>query len=246
MKRTHKERQDEAERLAFLGILAAGLAHEIRNPLSTLEVNLQLLKEDWQDPSTPREARSLRKVETILRETRRLEQILSEFLRFAGRHELSLADLDVHEVLDEILDFVAPEHERASIKIVRAYNRKVPLVSLDRNLFKQAVLNILINARQAMPRGGTLTIRTRAEGDHVRIELADTGTGIGEEDLPHIFKIFFSTKKGGTGLGLPTARRIIEEHEGTLDVETEPGKGACFILRLPPAGSDDGAEPDRA
>lgn len=240
MTRDQRERRENAERLAFLGILAGGLAHEIKNPLSTLEVNLQLLKEDWQNPTTPRETRSLKKIETLLRETRRLGEILEDFLRFAARHEILLADCDLHEVLDEILDFVAPEQARSRITIAREYDRKLPLVSLDRNLFKQAMLNILINARQAMPNGGRLTVRTAREGELARIEVRDTGVGIAEEDLPHIFKVFFSTKKGGTGLGLPTALRIVEEHDGTIDVESEPGAGACFVLRLPLVGAGEG------
>ncbi|MBI5366340.1 MAG: two-component sensor histidine kinase [Planctomycetes bacterium] len=238
MRGTDRWLRPDDEQAGLLSALAAGLAHEIRNPLSTLQVNLQLLKEDWLNPSTPRETRALKKVETILRETRRLEDILNDFLRFAAHHEIVLADCDLHQVLDEILDFLTPEWTRLGIGLTRDYDRKLPLVGLDRNLFRQAVLNLLINARQVLASGGRVVVRTRREGDRARIDIADDGPGIKPEDLPHIFKVFFSTKKGGTGLGLPTARRIVAEHDGTLAVDSEPGRGSTFTIRLPLAPSE--------
>ena len=219
--------------LAFVGALAAGLAHEIRNPLSTLGLNLQLLREDWENPVTEKEARAYRKIQTLLRETKRLEQIVNDFLRFAAGHDLRREPTPLAALLDEQLEFVGPAAARAGVAVRREFGPRLPPVPLDANLIRQAALNLLLNALQAMPRGGELSVRARREGDDAVVEVADTGVGIPAEMRDRIFHIYVSTKPGGTGLGLPTARRIIEEHGGALTVESEVGKGSTFRIRLP-------------
>ena len=222
----------QSARLAHLGSLAGGLAHEIKNPLSTLNINLQLLEEDL-ERSDVSPVRIRTRLEGLRREVTRLQEVLDDFLRFAHGYELHLEEESVNEVVDEVLDFVGPEARQKRINIIRGAGPAIPRCRLDRNLIKQAFLNILINAQQAMPEGGDLMVRTAAEREGVRIEFTDTGAGIRPEHLDRIWDVYFSTKKGGTGLGLPTARRIVEEHHGSIDVNSEVGKGSCFTIRLP-------------
>lgn len=226
----------EAQALAYAGSLAGGLAHEIRNPLSTISIQLQLLQEDWADAMTDRERRSLAKVKILLGEAKRLEGILSDFLSFSAGHKLSVTDEDVNSVLDEVLDFIRPEAEAHGIRIQRLYERTLPLVPMDRNLVKQVFLNIAKNAREAMPKGGEILVRTAREGRACRVEIADTGEGIAPDYLDRIWRAYFTTKKTGTGLGLALAKRIVEEHEGTIAVTSELGKGTMFTIRLPLRG----------
>lgn len=239
MSRRPEDRVARSEEFAFLGALAAGLAHEIRNPLSTMTVNLQLLQEDFQQSTTPQGQRANRKIEILLQETRRLEHILNDFMRFAGRLHFTIEDQDLSELMEEVLDFLEADLRKNNVRVVRRLGRGLPLVSIDRNLFRQAVLNILINARQAMPSGGELSVRTyAADGREVGLEIADTGIGIEAQELDRIFTVFYSTKKDGTGLGLPIAKRIIEELDGHIDVRSEPARGTVFTILLPRAGGD--------
>lgn len=226
-----QQRTRQSARLAYLGSLAGGLAHEIKNPLSTLNINLQLLEEDLEHKAN--QAVIHRRLEGLRQEVKRLQEVLDDFLRYARGHVLQLEETSVNELIDEVLDFVGPELQQKKIAVIRGYAEKLPRCRLDRNLIKQTFLNIIINAEQAMERGGDLMVRTALERDRVRVEFIDTGPGIGAENLPHIWDVYFSTKKGGTGLGLPTARRIIEEHDGAIVVHSEVGRGTCFTIRLP-------------
>lgn len=235
--REAKARVRESTRLADVGQLAAGLAHEIKNPLSTLSLNLQLLAEDWSDEEadSPSGRRVRRKIDLLTRETERLSGVLDDFLRFARGHDLKPAIQDLNAVLEEVLDFFAPEAQQRGIEL-RRYLNPVPNVCVDTDLLKQALLNTLVNAQQAMPDGGELTIQTGLNGDGVLTEIIDTGCGIAEEDREKVFKPYFSTKQGGTGLGLPMARRIVEEHDGRIRVESELNKGTRVTILLPKAG----------
>ncbi len=232
------------DRLEFLGRLAAGLAHEIKNPLSTMTVTLQLLKEDWEDSEERRDRRSLRKIDLLLKEVDRLEGILEDFLRFARDSEKNLTEVDVAEVVQEVLDFIGPEAEKHAIRILNVAEPELPACRLDRNLFKQALLNVLVNAQQAMEdRGGELLIRTKRGGDSLFVEIVDTGPGMSPAVRERIFDVYYSTKRGGTGLGLPTARRFVEEHGGEIRIESEEGRGTSVTLCLPlPEGESTPAE----
>lgn len=222
----------ESERLALLGAVASGLAHELRNPLSTLAVHLQLLKEDWSTPATTKERMTLKRIEVLLREARRLEEVLSDFLRFAAGHRPTLAPCDLNDVVTETLDFFGPEAEQNGVRIESSFAEGLPKLALDRNLFKQALLNIIINGVQAMPDGGILYVTTASEPSGARISVRDTGVGIPGEIRNRLFDVYFSTKPNGTGLGLATTRRIVEEHGGTIDVESRPREGATFTLHF--------------
>lgn len=228
-----EKRAMHSERLAFVGTLAGGLAHEIKNPLSTLSINLQLLMEDVQSMTGENSKKAHRKIQALQREVQRLEEILNDFLRFARGQKPELEERDINEVLDEVVDFVTPEIKQKKILILKSYDANLPPCPIDSNLIKQAVLNVIINAEQAMENGGELMIRTSRNKRYIQIDITDTGTGIPKDNIDKIFQVYFSTKKTGTGLGLPTAKRIIEEHKGTISVQSEEGKGTNFTIKLP-------------
>ena len=244
-----EKRARDAERLAHVGRLAGGLAHEIKNPLSTLNINLQLMAEDWEDDDTSDGRRLCSKIGVLRREAKRLEDILNDFLRFAKETQLQPTLCDVSQLVDEVLDFISPEAQSLHIQVRRSLGDNLPPCSLDADLFKQALLNLLINAEQAMPNGGDLMVHVRRRGRRVQIDVTDTGAGIPKDDLDNVFQVYYSTKKGGTGLGLPTARRIVEDHKGELRVQSEVGKGTNFQVLLPfadspePAGDSPAAPP---
>lgn len=222
----------EADREALVETLAGGLAHEIRNPLSSLRMNLQLLREDWEHPITEREQKGLRKIDLLLRETERLNGILSDLLRFASHHTLNLQRTDLNALAGETLDFLTPQAERARIRLRRELDPTIPRVDIDPGLIRQALLNLLINAQQALGPGGEIAVRTSSNGQAVHLSVTDNGTGIPPENLDQIFNLYFSTRPGGTGLGLPMVKKIVEEHGGSVQVRSEPGKGSTFTLCL--------------
>jgi signal transduction histidine kinase len=222
----------QEEQGALVGTLASGIAHELRNPLSTLRMNLQLLREDWADPVSEREKMGRKRIDVLLRESERLETVVSDFVRFAAGHALRLQPTNLNDLAGELLDFLGPQAERARIRLHRDFARDLPIVEVDPNLIRQALVNLLVNAQQAMPAGGDITVRTSASGPDVRLSVGDTGPGILPEHRERIFSLYFSTKPGGTGLGLPMVKKIVEEHRGTVEVESEPRKGATFTLCL--------------
>lgn len=230
------------DRLAFLGSLASGLAHEIKNPLSTMTITLGLLHEEFEGGETPRDRRVLRKIELLEGEVGRLEKIVHDFLQFAGGHVVRPRLMDVNDWMAELLDFFEPSCTESGVRLQRQLSRNLPQVLVDRDLMKQAMLNLLANAKQAMPEGGTLRVRTRSTGDRVKIQVADTGAGIPADVLRRIFDPYFTTREHGTGLGLPTVRRILAEHGGEVSVETRIGKGTAFTLTLPVPPSISGEE----
>ena len=230
------------DRLAFLGSLASGLAHEIKNPLSTMTITLGLLREDFEGSELPRDRRVLKKIHLLESEVSRLEHILQDFLQFAGGHTVRPELVSVNGWLGELLDFFAPSLTDAGIRLSRRLAPKLPVVLVDRELMKQAVLNLLTNARQAMAKGGELTVRTWSSGDRVRIDVSDTGTGIAPDVLPRIWEVYFSTKEHGTGLGLPTVRRIVAEHGGEVKVESRARGGTTFSVFLPVPPTISGTE----
>lgn len=223
----------ESGRFPDVAMLIGGLAHEIKNPLSTISVNLQLLKEEIQDNNTEKGRMLLKKIQILQKESSRLEEILNDFLRFTKEEELKLEKYDINTVVDEVLDFMAPEAQLQSIKILKLYDLALPKCFIDNNLVKQALLNIFINAQEAMPKGGTLTVKTSLNEKTFQIDIADTGVGIPPDKISKIFQAYFSTKKTGTGLGLPTAKKIIERHKGTLTVYSREKEGAKFSIFLP-------------
>jgi two-component system, NtrC family, sensor histidine kinase HydH len=218
---------------AELAELAGGFIHEIKNHLSTLGLNLQLLAEDFEHPETQRERRALERIQRLQGECGQLVEVSNDFLRFARVQTLDLTPADLSEVVEEILDFFSPTARQAHIKINSYVPSDLPSVRLDRDMFKQALLNIMLNAEQAMPQGGELTIQASAQGDQVVLNLIDTGKGISADHLAKIFRPFFSTKPGGTGLGLPTTKKIVAAHGGQVRVQSDVGRGTQFSILLP-------------
>jgi signal transduction histidine kinase len=219
----------QARRLAEVGTLTGVLAHEIKNPLSTVNLNLQLLQEDL-DPTN---ARLQNRLAVVQREASRLRDILDDFLRYAGKMELDHKPTDLNLLLEELVDFFAPQAQLQRVQLrLRPHNAPL-MADVDAKLVKQAVLNLMINAVQAMSNGGELILSAATKEDWAIIDVIDTGPGIAPEALDKIFQAYYSTKRGGTGLGLAMARRIAEEHGGELTVASELGKGSNFSLRLP-------------
>jgi signal transduction histidine kinase len=228
------------ERLAELGSMTAGLAHEIKNPLSTIGLNAQLLREAVADLAgdESERARLTRRVDGLRREAERLTGILSDFLEYAGELKLEPVETDLNTLVEELADFYSPQAEQNGVRVRIELHPEPVRASTDAPHLKQALLNLMINAVQAMSGRGPdghrneLIVRVSAEPTP-SVHIIDTGPGISAEALERIFHPYFSTKAGGTGLGLPTTRRIIEAHGGTIDVHSEPGTGTDFTIRLP-------------
>jgi signal transduction histidine kinase len=219
---------------AELAELAGGFIHEIKNHISTLGLNLQLLAEDFQQAETPRERKVCDRILRLQGECQRLTELSNDFLRFARLRELQRTPASLLEVVGDMVDFFAPTARAAGIEVKTYLPTDLPLVPLDVDLFKQALLNLLLNAEQAMTAGGELIVQARfAEPDWVRVDVIDSGAGMSEETTAKCFKPFHTTKPGGSGLGLPTTRRIVEMHGGRIEVQSEPGKGTQFTLWLP-------------
>jgi len=198
-----------------------------------MTIQLGLLREDLEEPAGEKPARALRRVQVLEREVKRLEEILQDFLLFAGGHRREPRPTDLNGVVAEVLDFVTPAAHRAGVE-VRRHLGEVPSLALERDRVKQALLNLVLNAEEAMRgRRGELLVQTSVQGGAVRLDVTDTGPGIQEDVLPRIFEVYFSTKRSGTGLGLPLVRRVMEEHGGQVEVFTEVGKGTRFTLWFP-------------
>jgi D-alanine transaminase len=217
---------------AELAELAGGFIHDVKNHLSTLGLNLQLMAEDFEEPETPRDRRVAERVTRMQAECSRLVDLANDFLRFARVKDLNLEPSDLLTAVEEMIDFLGPVAKQHAIE-VNCYIPPGLTAHLDLPLFKQALLNLMLNAQQAMPDGGELTLQAAALDDEVVLTLIDTGKGMAPEVLARAFQPFFSTREGGTGLGLPTARRIIEAHGGTIQAESAPGTGTRFTIRLP-------------
>jgi len=242
------EQMKERDRLAALGQMAAGLAHEIRNPLGAIKGAAQLLDSEPEEPKEEVTAPELEEqaeyLEIIVEEVNRLDRVVSQFLGYARPYRGDRASLQVNKVVHKTLQLLEPQSEDTLIEA--AYADDLPAVKADAEQLKQVFLNLGLNALQAMnPAGGTLTVTTslrpggRRErpGDNVEIAFSDTGRGIPAEALENIFIPFFTTKESGTGLGLPICQRIIENHHGTIEVRSHPGKGTVFSVLLPTEGS---------
>lgn len=225
--------QELIDRYTEIARLAGGLAHEIKNPLSTIRLNMDLLAEEFANPETPKERRALAKVRVVQRECQRLQELLDSFLDFAKVRRYQFKPTDLNQVVRQVLDLYRAKLQQAGIEVIDYLTSDLPLVLLDREAFESALSNLIINAEQAMPNGGQLVVRTYCTPEGVALDLIDTGCGMDENTLAHIFDAFFSTKKGGTGLGLPTAKKIIEGHGGTIEVQSEVGTGTQFTIRLP-------------
>ena len=213
--------------------LVGGLAHEIKNPLSTIRLNLELLAEDFNAAETSRERRAAGKINVVERECHRLQKLLDDFLGFARAGRMNLSPQNVNDTVIRILDFFQPQADAVGIEVVRYIDSDLAHVLIDPESLQAALLNLVLNAEQAMPEGGQLVLRSRATPTGIAIDLIDNGVGMDAATLNRAFDAFYSTKSGGSGLGLPTTRKIIEAHGGTLSVQSEPNRGTQFTIELP-------------
>lgn len=243
--RVAERRLRDAERRAEVASMTRGLAHEIRNPLSTIGLNAQLLAEGLDDLEIEDSdrARLGRRVEALGREAERLRGILEDFLEYAGELRLEAAPGDLNATADELVDFFLPQAQSQGVRLRSELAREPLRASFDAPHLKQAVLNLMLNAVQAMSAGSgsaprELILRTERGLDEdrapvIRLHVIDTGPGVPADAIGRLFDPYFTTKAGGTGLGLPTARRIIEGMGGRIDLHTEPGRGSDFVISLP-------------
>lgn len=244
--RAAERRAVEAQQLAELGTMSSGLAHEIKNPLSTVVLNAQLLREDILDAplDADQSAGMVRRVDALVRETDRLRDILTDFLQYAGRMKVDRERIDLREVAVDLVDFLHAQAAQSGIRLLLSPPPEQPVsVDADRGLLKQAALNLMLNAMQAMAGaqradGAPHELMLRIERDHgrARLHVIDTGPGVPPDRIDGIFLPYVTTKTGGTGLGLPVARRIAREHGGDVKVHSEPGRGSDFTIELPSAG----------
>lgn len=216
-----------------IAALAGGLAHEIKNPLSTIGLNMELLAEDFADPQTPRDRRAAAKIAVVQHECRRLQGLLDNFLNFTKVRTVQFEASDLNEEVRSVLEFFEPQAADSKIEVLTYLDPELPSVVLDRESFHGALINLVLNAQQAMPEGGQLVISTKPSAGGVVLELIDTGVGMDAKTASHIFDAFFSTKPGGSGLGLPTVRKVVEAHGGRILVQSELGHGTRFAIELP-------------
>ena len=231
MKRLEEEAR-RSERLSALGNLAAGVAHEVRNPLNAISIAAQRLKSEFKPTTSAEEYQGF--LTNILSEIKRLDQIVNQFLSLARSQKLNLEPTDTNTYLVEILDLVKMEAEAKGIQLDRKLTADATL-KIDRAELKKALLNIILNGMEAMERGGTLTVETRLRPSEKLFDLiiSDTGKGIAVEDITKIFQPYFTTKEKGSGLGLAIAHRIVTDHKGKIEVQSEVGKGTAFVISLP-------------
>ncbi len=218
-----------SEKLAALGQLAAGIAHEIRNPLTSINILIHSLRE-----RLPSENSLQEDIKVIEEEIHRMNEIVDQFLRFAKPSSPFLEKTDVLSIFEETLQLLRPQIEKQRIVVEKEF-QALPMIQMDPEQMKQAMLNLLLNAIQAMPEGGQLTLKGQnsKDGQWIHLSIQDSGVGIPGEDMNKLFDPFFSTKEGGVGLGLSIAHRIIDQHHGKIEVESTPGEGTLFTVWLP-------------
>jgi PAS domain S-box-containing protein len=225
-----EEQMTQTEKLTSLGLLAAGVAHEVNTPLAVISNYIQMLGKQMPD-GDPKQAI----IEKIVKQTFRASEIVNNLLNFSRTSATEVVDIDVNRVVEETLSLVAHPLKTAQIQVVRQLGETLPAVRGSANKLQQVFLNLFLNARDAMPGGGMLEVRTTAHNGSVEVEIVDTGAGIAREHIHRIFDPFFTTKASGrgTGLGLSVSYGIIKEHSGKIDVRSTVGKGTSFHVELP-------------
>jgi signal transduction histidine kinase len=236
-----------SRKLAALGRLMAGVAHEVKNPLNAMTIHLELLKQKLEAQQAAREGRppapvpaqhvDLQKhVNVISHEIRRLDEVMMGFLKFARPDELKLQPVKLSDLISDVVTTVTPEAERNNVAVKVDCAASLPEINADSGMLRQAILNLALNACQAMPDGGTLRFACRSTPRRrVEIDVEDTGTGIPPENLSRIFDLYFTTKEKGTGIGLSMVYRIVQLHDGEVEVQSTPGSGTRFRLIFPQA-----------
>ena len=223
----------ESERLNALRLLAAGVAHEIGNPLNSLHIHLQLMERSVQKLHDGEKAELEQSIDVARSEVNRLDSIVTQFLKAIRPSRPQLRPENVNTIVEEAVRFFAPELQDRDIVVEQELRSDLPLLQLDRDELKQAFYNVIKNSVEAMHRHGTLRIRTDLADTHVIVRFVDTGGGMSAENLSRVFEPYFTTKPTGSGLGLLIVRRIVREHGGELSIESSQGEGLTLTIRLP-------------
>jgi two-component system, sporulation sensor kinase E len=227
------EKTIESERLNALTLLAAGVAHELGNPLNSLNIHLQLMERQAHKLKGKERDELQHSIEICRGEINRLDSIVTQFLRAIRPSRPQLQPENINAIVEEAVRFFSAEIEARDIVVETELRSDLPLLQLDRDQTKQAFYNVIKNSFEAMKRRGILRIRTDMDESHVRVSFIDTGGGMSAETLSHVFEPYYTTKESGTGLGLLIVRRIVREHGGELAIESTEGKGLSLTIRLP-------------
>ena len=225
----------ESERFSALTLLAAGVAHEIGNPLNSLDIHLQLMQRDVRKLPAKSRASLEESVLVARGEVGRLDHIITQFLRAIRPQPLELRPVAINAIVKESLEFLAAEIQNRGVLVEEELDKNLPPLQLDSDQIKQVFYNVSRNAFQAMKSGGILRVRTFADETHVSVSFADTGGGIAPENIGRMFEPYFTTKTGGNGLGLLIVRRIVRAHGGEVVLESAPGRGLTLTIRIPRA-----------
>ncbi len=235
--RANRERERDMvrrEKLSALGRLAAGVAHDVRNPLHSIGLTLQHLEETARPETEKRGSEFDRSVGVIRGEIRRLDQLVSNFLRFAKSERHERRPIDLVELLQDTVRLVQSESDRRKVRIELSVDQPLPAVPADGEAIQSAILNLILNSFEAMPEGGSLTVALRAEGEEIVLEVADTGQGIPEDEQEHVFDFAYTTREDGHGLGLAMVHHcVVEEHGGRVALYSSPAAGTPVSIRLP-------------
>lgn len=216
-----------------LAELAGSLAHEIKNPLSVIHMNIDLLMEDLVETESPIRRRSIDKLEIVRQQCERMEGLLRDFLRYTRLSRIDLVPGSLNDQVERVLRAYKAQADSSGIDVQTYLDPDLPAILLHSDSLQAALMNLVKNAIEAMPEGGQLWARTTSTRGGVALELIDTGCGVDDITLMHMFEPFYSTKEGGSGLGLPTARKIIQAHGGQITVQSEVGRGTKFLLEFP-------------
>jgi signal transduction histidine kinase len=233
------------EKLSALGRMAAGVAHDVRNPLHSIGLTLQHLRETARPDEHDRAAEFDRSLEIIRGEIHRLDKVVGSFLSFARSERREREPVDLGDLLRETVRLVQKEAERRNVELDLDLDAAVPSVPADAEALRSSVLNLVLNSFEAMPEGGRLVLRLTGEDDRAVIEIADTGEGVPKEDQEHVFDFAYTTREGGNGMGLAMVHHcVVEGHGGQVSLESEPGKGTRVRMALPltPAGNGGSAQ----
>ena len=225
-----------SRRLSAIGRLTAGVGHEVKNPINAIVVHLELLRNKL-DGS---DERALRHLDIIQSEIQRLDRVVQTLVDFSRPVELELQEQDLREVVASVLQLASAELETRSVRVRSLLPQRPVVANVDADLMKQALLNVVLNGGQAMTDGGVLEVRLNADARMANISIRDEGEGIADDVRPKIFDLYFTTKREGSGIGLAMTYRILQLHNGEVDVQSQPGKGTTFVLRLPVSPTADG------
>jgi signal transduction histidine kinase len=229
-----EQARQSAERASYVGLLASNLAHEIRNPLNAMNINVQMLEEEFQGRPDLQDGDWGELLDLTKQEIKRLESLAKNFLSYARPAPPNFELGDINEVVRDVVRFLEVDFKQSGVELVTALERLLPAVEFDATQLRQALINLIINANQVVPSGGRVTVRTRpGSSGEVVIEVEDDGPGMAPEVQERAFEVFYSRRGGGTGLGLPIAKQIVERHGGTIGVSSVKNRGTTFTIRLP-------------